>query len=71
MAGLQLIPMTLIAAVVCLFLTSEVGLIHSQRRREGAFEEGTTDTHALSDNGKVEDSDPLATTAETGSTSPS
>jgi H+/Cl- antiporter ClcA len=39
MAGLQLIPMTLIAAVVSLFLTSEVGLIHSQRRREGAFDE--------------------------------
>jgi len=38
MAGLQLIPMTLIAALVSLFLTSEVGLIHSQRRREGAFD---------------------------------
>jgi H+/Cl- antiporter ClcA len=69
MAGLQLIPMTLIAAVVSLFLTSEVGLIHSQRRREGAFEEGTTDTHTLSDNGKVEE--PLAATAETELKNPS
>lgn len=69
MAGLQLIPMTLIAAVVSLFLTSEVGLIHSQRRREGAFEETETDTHMPSDNGKV--AEPLAATAETGSTSPS
>jgi len=43
MAGLQLIPMTLIAAVVSLFLTSEVGLIHSQRRREGAFQEASPD----------------------------
>jgi H+/Cl- antiporter ClcA len=71
MAGLQLIPMTLIAAVVSLFLTSEVGLIHSQRRREGAFEEGETDTHLPSDNGKVAADEPLAATAESGSTSPS
>jgi H+/Cl- antiporter ClcA len=34
MAGLQLVPTTLLAAVVSLFLTSEVGLINSQRRRE-------------------------------------
>jgi H+/Cl- antiporter ClcA len=34
MAGLQLVPTTLLAAVVSLFLTSEVGLIDSQRRRE-------------------------------------
>lgn len=33
MAGLQLLPTTLIAAVVALFLTSEVGLIHTQRDR--------------------------------------
>lgn len=39
MAGLHLFPMTLIAAVVALLLTSEVGLIHSQREREGAYEE--------------------------------
>jgi len=51
MAGLQLIPMTLIAAVVSLFLTSEVGLIHSQRRREGEFEEPTTGGGVLSGNG--------------------
>jgi H+/Cl- antiporter ClcA len=35
MAGLQLLPTTLVAAVVSLFLTSQVGLIHSQQRREG------------------------------------
>ncbi len=33
MAGLPLLPMTLVAAVVSLLLTSQVGLIHSQRRR--------------------------------------
>jgi H+/Cl- antiporter ClcA len=33
MAGLALAPSTLVAAVVSLFLTSEVGLIHTQRRR--------------------------------------
>jgi H+/Cl- antiporter ClcA len=33
MAGLSLLPTTLIAAVVALFLTSNVGLIDSQRRR--------------------------------------
>jgi H+/Cl- antiporter ClcA len=64
MAGLQLIPMTLIAAVVSLFLTSEVGLIHSQRRREGAFEEGKTDTQIPSDNGSV-DAEKTAATATT------
>jgi H+/Cl- antiporter ClcA len=37
MAGLRLLPPILIASVVALFLTSEVGLIHSQREREGAF----------------------------------
>jgi len=71
MAGLQLIPMTLIAAVVSLFLTSEVGLIHSQRRREGAFEEAETDTTAVSDNGHAPTSEPLAATAESESTIPS
>jgi H+/Cl- antiporter ClcA len=51
MAGLQLIPMTLIAAVVSLFLTSEVGLIHTQRQREGEFDEATTGEGVLSGNG--------------------
>ena len=37
MAGLQVLPTTLIAAVVALFLTSEVGLIHTQQERQGAF----------------------------------
>ena len=36
MAGLQLLPTTLIAAVVALLLTSEVSLIHTQRERDGA-----------------------------------
>jgi H+/Cl- antiporter ClcA len=36
MAGLQLLPTTLIAAVVALLLTSEVGLIHTQSEREPA-----------------------------------
>jgi H+/Cl- antiporter ClcA len=37
MAGLRLVPPVLIASVVALFVTSEVGIIHSQRTREGAF----------------------------------
>ncbi|MHB8669493.1 MAG: chloride channel protein [Acidimicrobiales bacterium] len=37
MAGLSLLPTTLLAAVLALFLTSEVGVIHTQRDREGAF----------------------------------
>lgn len=37
MAGLSLLPTTLVAAVLALFLTSEVGVIHTQRDREGAF----------------------------------
>ena len=36
MAGLRLLPPVLIASVTALFLTSEVGLIHSQREREAA-----------------------------------
>jgi H+/Cl- antiporter ClcA len=36
MAGLRLLPPVLIASVVALLLTSEVGLIHSQQAREGA-----------------------------------
>jgi len=36
MAGLRLVPPVLIASVVALFLTSQVGLIHTQREREGA-----------------------------------
>ncbi|MDQ1426608.1 MAG: hypothetical protein QOK39_84 [Acidimicrobiaceae bacterium] len=37
MAGLQLLPTTLIAAMVALFLTSQVGLIHTQQERQGPF----------------------------------
>jgi H+/Cl- antiporter ClcA len=36
MAGLRLLPPVLLASVLSLFLTSEVGLIHSQRAREAA-----------------------------------
>jgi len=43
MAGLQLFPVTLVAALVSLFLTSEVGLIHTQREREGAYEVSSPD----------------------------
>ena len=38
MAGLRLLPPVLVASVLALVLTSEVGLIHSQRDREGAYE---------------------------------
>jgi H+/Cl- antiporter ClcA len=37
MAGVHLLPTTLLAAVVALFLTSEVSLIHTQRERENAL----------------------------------
>ena len=33
MTGLRLLPTTLLAATVCFLLTSDVGLIHSQRER--------------------------------------
>jgi H+/Cl- antiporter ClcA len=39
MVGLRVLPTTLIAAVVALLLTSELGLIHTQRHREPATEE--------------------------------
>lgn len=39
MAGLHVLPTTLVAAVTALLLTSQVGLIHTQRSREGAFSE--------------------------------
>jgi H+/Cl- antiporter ClcA len=38
MAGIHLLPTTLIASVIALLLTSEVSLIHTQQEREGAFE---------------------------------
>ena len=34
MAGLSLLPTTLIACVVTLLLTSQAGLIHTQQRRD-------------------------------------
>jgi H+/Cl- antiporter ClcA len=39
MSGAALLPTTLVAALVSLALTSQVGLIHSQRRRFAAFPE--------------------------------
>jgi H+/Cl- antiporter ClcA len=44
MAGLQVLPTTLIAAIVALLLTSEVGLIHTQQHREGAFDDSASAT---------------------------
>jgi H+/Cl- antiporter ClcA len=40
MAGIQLLPTTLIAVIVSFALTSEVGLIHSQRERDVVGEDG-------------------------------
>jgi H+/Cl- antiporter ClcA len=40
MAGIKLLPPVLLASVLSLVLTSEVGLIHSQRDREGAYDDG-------------------------------
>jgi len=37
MAGLPLLPTTIVAAIVSLLLTSEVGLIHTQRRRSAGI----------------------------------
>jgi H+/Cl- antiporter ClcA len=37
MAGLRVLPPALIAALLALFLTSRLSLIHTQRAREGAF----------------------------------
>ncbi len=42
MAGLPLLPMTLVAAMVSLLLTSEVGLIHTQRERGETLDHKTT-----------------------------
>lgn len=36
MAGIKVLPTTLLAALISLFLTSNVGLIESQRNREPA-----------------------------------
>ena len=38
MAGFRLLPTTLLASVIALILTSEVGLIHTQRERDVAGE---------------------------------
>lgn len=47
MAGLTLLPTTLIASVVALVLTSNVALIDSQRRRSDAVPVGSPMLHAL------------------------
>lgn len=50
MAGLQLLPTTLLAAVVALLLTGGVGLIRTQRRRDGhAPTEPAADLEAVLD----------------------
>jgi len=54
MAGIRILPPVLIASVVALFLTSEVGLIHSQREREGAF--GGPASTALDEGGDADGS---------------
>jgi len=41
MAGLPLLPVTVLAAVLALLLTSEVGLIHTQRQRASAPTQST------------------------------
>ncbi|MGI9033837.1 MAG: chloride channel protein [Acidimicrobiales bacterium] len=43
MAGLRLLPTTLLASLVALVLTSPVGLIESQREREGAYDHSPDD----------------------------
>jgi len=43
MAGMRLIPSTFLAALVALFLTSRVSMIHAQRTRQGVFDEATLD----------------------------
>ena len=42
MAGIRLLPTTLIASVLSMLLTSEVSLIHTQRERDGGSGETTT-----------------------------
>jgi H+/Cl- antiporter ClcA len=44
MTGIQLLPTTLLAAVIALLLTSQVGLIHTQQERESAFGTRPTET---------------------------
>jgi H+/Cl- antiporter ClcA len=45
MAGLLLLPTTLIATVVALLLTSGHGVIASQRQRSGSLDEGAAADH--------------------------
>jgi hypothetical protein len=55
MAGLQVLPTTLIAAVVALFLTSEVGLIHTQQERQGAFVSTPDEAKVLDSHTEIDD----------------
>jgi hypothetical protein len=43
MSGLRLFPTTLLASVVALLLTSQVGLIHTQRERDIVGGDATSD----------------------------
>lgn len=47
MAGVRLLPTMLIASLVCLALTSNVSLLHSQRRRDGVDGESVSDDEAI------------------------
>lgn len=47
MAGVRLLPTMLIASLVCLALTSNVNLLHSQRRRDGVGGESEGDETGL------------------------
>ncbi len=47
MAGVRLLPTMLIASLVCLALTSNVNLLHSQRRRDGVEGESEGEDEAL------------------------
>ena len=47
MAGFRLLPTTLLATIVAFVLTSEVGLIHTQRERDVVGEKPAEDARGL------------------------
>ncbi len=53
MGGLPLLPTALIASMTALFLTSNVGLIESQRRRADAMEADGVPSHSADGNSKA------------------
>ncbi len=65
MAGLQVLPTTLIAAMTALFLTSQIGLIHTQQERQGAYSESDD---ATANGRRPRPVDPEATAAHLGGT---